>query len=235
MKNTKNTLVLFDVGAVLLELKYSGFYEEAAKIKGCAPEEFKELYARSQIELKALQGKLNPKESTKQLLDLLGNPNLSELERLDSWGGPINSVIDLKQKLYFDSGVSVGIFSNIDQKGVERIERTWPAMLRTFDPEAPFICSYLSGDVKPNTPMYQDVQKFNFKEVIFIDDKESYLKIGVEQFGWKGILFTPYKDSAEAIKSFAGHEGGELSGENYRTANSVGKLEQSLRDFGIKI
>lgn len=38
MRNNRKTLVLFDIGAVLLKLDYNSFFEKAAEIRGCLKE-----------------------------------------------------------------------------------------------------------------------------------------------------------------------------------------------------
>ncbi|MCK5347559.1 MAG: hypothetical protein KAR20_29320, partial [Candidatus Heimdallarchaeota archaeon] len=54
MEDKRKTLVLFDVGCVLVKLDYGSFYREAAKLAGestpLAAEEFKQRYISSGIE-----------------------------------------------------------------------------------------------------------------------------------------------------------------------------------------
>lgn len=236
------SLVLFDVGGVLLELNYSGLYRRGAELTGTTPEQFKQRYNDDGLELEAMTGAISNEEYQIRMKKMLGNPKMSctELEANVSicWGKDIKPVVALKQRAYFEGNALVGIFSNINQFGWEYLSRTFPGMFETFNPKAPRICSYLSGDVKPNFPMYNAAQKaakkLNCSKVILVEDKESYLKIGVEKFGWNGILFTPFIDTAESIRSTAGHND-SFSSDKIKIANSVSELEKALRESGISM
>ena len=58
---------------------------------------------------------------------------------------------------------------------------------------------------------------------------------GIEKFGWNGVLFTPFVDDAEAIRSVKGHNDKNIPKEKFRIANSVDELEDALRGFGVKV
>lgn len=231
-------LVLFDVGGVLLELNYTEIYKKGAELTGKTHQEFKIQY--SELETNALNGKISNQDYQTSIKNMLGNPEMSrtELEKFVSncWGNQIDDVVDLKQRVYFN-GTPVGIFSNINQFAWEYLSKAHPKMFQTFNPQAPVICSYISKAVKPSFPMYQDAEKYaeenGFKQITLIEDKESYLNIGMEEYGWNGVLFTQYIDEAEAIRSVKGHNDKERDNKIV-IANSVGELEKCLNCFGIK-
>lgn len=235
MKNHK-TLVLFDVGAVLLGLEYNRFYEEASKIsKSQTAEQFKKNYISSNIEYEHLSGSINKSgylKKLKILIDPKKHISDEELKNIigNCWSGQIDETVELKKKNY-KAGYSIGIFSNISKLGVDMISSRYPEILETYDKSFPIIYSFEVGSVKPKTPMYKKIKGYD--KVILIDDKESYLKTGIEQFGWYGILFTPYIDKAEAIRAV--HNDATQPLNNFRRADSISDLEKSLKYFGINI
>jgi FMN phosphatase YigB (HAD superfamily) len=242
MKKSK-ALVLFDVGGVLLELNYSKLYEAGAKLTQTTPAEFKQRYLDSRLELDVLNGDISDEQYQQELKNMLENPQMSRAELEDfvknSWGKEITPVVDLKQRIYFEGDCLVNIFSNLDRFGFEYLSRTHPRMMQTFRPDAVPICSYSSKGTKPKSlNMYRDgvssAEKLGCNRVILIDDKESVLKIGIDQFGWYGIHFTPYIDPNEAIRIHSPAETLFTSDKLFVT-NSVGELEQALTGFGINL
>ena len=239
----EKTAVLFDVGAVLLELNYSGLYEEGARLTGMTPEQFKEKYNESGLELGVFNGEISHEDYQSRLKQMLGNPNITREQLEDfvsrGWGTEIRDIVDLKERVYFQGNCPVNIFSNINQFAFEYLSRTYPRMFQTFNPEAVPICSYTSRGVKPKPMMYQDAQLWTINtgcdKVILIEDKPSYLQLGVEKFGWNGIFFTPYVDPNETIRSVAGHNDKVKPSDKIFTANSVQELEEGLRFFGVKV
>ena len=68
--------------------------------------------------------------------------------------------------------------------------------------------------------------------VIFIDDKDKYLQVGLNK-GWKGIHYTEYPDETEPQRK--SHSDTGYENENIRRANSVAEVKKALQEFGVKI
>lgn len=238
----KDTLVFFDVGGVLLELNYTGLYEKGAELTNTTKEEFKKLYNESGLELKTLNGSISDEEYQTGLKQLLNKNNMSRTELEDfvktCWGTEITPVIDLKEKIYFNSNAYVGIFSNINQFAYEYLSRVYPRMFQTFNPEITPICSYILRGVKPKFPMYFNAEslaiKMDCENTILIEDKPSYIQFGIDEYGWKGIYFTPYVDKNEAIRHEHGQNKKIKETENLKIADSIDEIEDALRYFGVK-
>jgi hypothetical protein len=237
----KDTLVLFDVGAVLLELKYVNVYQAGAEISGRSVDEFRNL--SSELEVDVLNGNYTYEEHQKRIREILRKPDMTRGELEDfvkqTWGGEITPVVDLKERVYFKGDCPVNIFSNIDRFAFEYLSRTYPRMMQTFRPDAVPICSYSSKGTKPHSlKMYnkgiRSAKKLGCNNVILIDDKESVLQLGIEQFGWYGVHFTPYIDQNEAIRLHSQNET-SFTSEKLFVANSVGELEQALTNLGINL
>lgn len=245
LKMPEKTLLLWDVGGVLLKLNYGDFYEEAAKLTGTTPEKFKQAYADSKLEFNTLRGLIPYDEQQKRIRQLLGAPQMSrdELEKIVTrvWGGELTEVVDIKERAYFKNNgqVLAQIFSNIDQFAWEYLSRVCPRMLQNFRADIPPICSYIVGDVKPSLAMYKagqsSAEKLGCNRVILIEDKSAYLAPGIENFGWFGVHLTINIDPNEAIRQVKGHDDIAEESDKLFVANSVSELEQALRDFGVKV
>jgi FMN phosphatase YigB (HAD superfamily) len=234
-ENKRNTLVLFDVGAVLVKLDYKSFFDKAAEIRGCAREEFVQMYNASNIEIDSILGKMDAQENLEKVGKLvspschLSNEQTGVLLKLN-WPGEIREVVDLKHKV-FKAGYSVGILSNIGEFAFDAIGGQWPDIFDLYDPSMPAVYSYRVGSMKPQQKIYEQVKGYG--KVILIDDKESYLRTGIEHFGWIGIHFTPYIDHAEAIR--AQHNDTTKPANDFYVADSQKELEGCLRKLGLKI
>ena len=101
----EKTAVLFDVGGVLLELNYLGLYQEGARLTKTTPEQFKQQYNASGLELDVLNGDISNVDYQLRLKQMLGNPNMTREELEDvvsrSWGHEITDVVELKERVYF--------------------------------------------------------------------------------------------------------------------------------------
>jgi len=232
--NKNQQLVLFDVGAVLLELNYSGLYEAGARVTGETPKQFEQRYTDSKIESKVLSGEISNRKYLKELRSLLNNTSLTEgqLAKIvrNCWGNQINETVDLKKKIA-ESGYPVGVFSNINQFAIQILSKEFPEMFNTY--RGPKIYSYQIGATKKDNPMFEKVQKMGFDNVIYIDDNEPYIRKALE-FGWNGILFTPYIDPAEAIRQTESFDISHSS-TKFKQADNIKRLKQALKDFGIPL
>lgn len=230
----KNKLILWDVGAVLLELDYNGLFDAGAKITGQSREQFKESYTGSKLEPKVLSGEISHEEFLQRLRGLLKDKSLTEpqLEIFfrNAWGSQINETVELKKKVH-EAGYTVGLFSNINQFAIQILSKEFPDMFKTFG--GPKIYSYQVGATKEKPDMYEKVQSLGFEKPIYIDDNATYVQKGAE-FGWKGILFTPYIDKAEVIRAEKGQDIKKTNSQ-IKIAGSVKGLVSCLGECGVKI
>lgn len=231
------TLVLFDIGSVLLHLDYDAFFSEAAKLSvdGKSAEDVKNAYIDRELDPRVHIGALSTQEYFTAIEEIinhrekLSDKKLKELVGM-RYTGPIAPVVELKRRVYH-AGYAVGVFSNTCEIDVQIWAGKYPGLIETFDPSYPSIFSFNVGATKPEPPMYRQIQ--GFEKVIFIDDKPSYLRTGIEQFGWNGILFTPFIDESEALRAV--HTDKTQPSHNFRVANSIPELTESLQYFGIEV
>ena len=241
----RKTLVLFDVGAVLLTMNFRRLYEGAAALSGAiTPEEFKSRYVESRIDILACKGLISRSESVERLRKLIGprEPVTDELieSLVDScWLVPVREIVKLKQRVH-EAGYTVGILSNITELALEQISRRFPEIFETFDGRSPRLYSCRLGAMKPELEIYRRVS--GYRKVIFIDDKDVYLEVPVRLLGWKGIWLTPWIDESESLRAAHGECARDVSGVNYRSrsgnfrrADSLLELMGHLRDFGVEL
>ncbi|MEK6868323.1 MAG: hypothetical protein AABX98_05880 [Nanoarchaeota archaeon] len=231
----KNTLVLFDIGCVLIKLNFKGFYEAAAKVSKQNATMIEKAYATSTLEIDAVEGRIKDQEycdELKKLIEPRREVSQKELEEIMKhlWPRMIQECIDIKRELA-NAGYAVGIFSNIGESGHRLLEEKFPEIFETYNPHSPKIFSYKVKAMKPKEPMYREMQ--GYKRVILIDDKDNYLRVGIEQFGWYGIHFTEYIDSHEPLRIL--HQDSGWTHQHLITATSAMELRKGLDKFGVKI
>ena len=233
--NKSKTLILFDVGGVLLRLDYGSFYKKAAEFSGETAEEFGSRYNESKLEYYALIGKVSASQYIEKLRKLIGNNDLSDdgIRGVVSycWPSQITENIELKRKL-FQVGYNVGILSNIYDLALEIIAGKFPEVFETYETDAPRIYSFEVGAIKPNLDIYRFFDMY--ENVIFIDDKISYIEPGISNFGWNGILFTPFIDNSESIRNIHRENIGQKN-IGILVANSPEELKSRLCGLDITI
>ncbi len=237
MEDRRKTLVLFDVGAVLLHLTYDRFFEEAAKLsKDKTAGRIRGLYIGERLEPRGNTGDLSTPDYLQRVREIinpaqqLSDEGLVQLLSKRFEKGPIQEMVALKKRLH-EAGYSVGIFSNTRETDVNVWLQNYPEMVETYSALSPAIFSYAVGAEKPQQPMYQKVT--GFEKAIYIDDKRAYLKPGIE-LGWYGIWFTPCIDKEEMAAT--GAIDADLSRhQRFRIANSVDEVVAALNELGVKV
>ena len=225
-----NNLVLFDIGAVQIRLNYRSMFDELGRLSCMRMEEAKAAYVASGIENEAMKGSVpvcTYFDTVRKIFGLEASDD--EMRRILSlsWEGYVRPVMELKRRL-IKAGYYVGNFSNISQFAMDVIGSMCPDIFGS-DNSYPGIYSYRIGDIKPNSQMYQRVTGFN--DVIYIDDNIRYVAKGHEM-GWKCILFTPFADPSEAVRSSQQDE--EVHSSGFKVANSEEELALALSGFGLK-
>ena len=194
-------LVLFDIGAMQLRLNYGKFFHYAESLSGRGAGELKKDYDKLESKYLAIGGKNASNEFISGIKDVLHLRNDFPDEKIKNlvshmWEGQINEVIKMKTKIR-DSGCYVGNFSNMSELGFEILSKKYPEIFEGCY-EYPSVYSCRIGKTKNDSEMYRKIKDFD--NVILIDDNEAYIR-KCSEFGWKGILFTPFIDKSESIRS----------------------------------
>jgi len=228
----RDTLVLFDIGSTLFHLDFGEFYRRAADLsKDKNAEQFAQAYTASGLNHRVMEGVVTSEEFYEELREIIDPVHpVSDDELKEVFGSflldPISEMIEIKKRVH-EAGYSVGLFSNISEVAYEIISKNNPEI---FEHSVYNIFSYKVGAVKPDPKTYVAE---GFKNIIFIDDKVSYLETGLK-VGWKCIWITPYIDKAE-IRITVDKDKAPPVSDDFRTANSVEEVVEALRYFGTKI
>ncbi|HIG93940.1 TPA: hypothetical protein HA242_00355 [Candidatus Woesearchaeota archaeon] len=227
---TNNNLILYDVGAVLLELDYGSFYREASRITGRTAEDLRKVH--SQLELESLTGRM-PKHQflarmRLELTSAIGSDD--ELIRLLllSWPRPIHDMVALKRKTA-QANADIGLFSNIGDISLELLTTKFPEVFDLHGSLGPRVYSFQVGAVKPNMLMYEAIN--SYKKVVLVEDKPNYLRIGIEEFGWSGVYYFSHIDPAESIRAVQGKQ--EFMHPRMLHAKSAKEVEAALLTLGF--
>lgn len=230
----RKTLILFDIGAVLIQLRYGDFYREAAKYSMLDADVIERAYLESSLDDQINRGDINAEQflaALRKCLELSANVTEDQLEDIikHKFPGVIGEMIALKRELH-EAGYAVGLLSNIGEEGHRILERRYPEIFALYDSRNPSILSYQIKAMKPDKRIYDAIT--GFERVIFIDDKEKYLQVGIEK-GWKGIHYTQYPDETEPQRK--SHSDTGYTNENLRRANSLAEVKKALNEFGVRV
>ncbi|MFH1408772.1 MAG: hypothetical protein ABIH34_02605 [Nanoarchaeota archaeon] len=208
-------LILFDVGAVLLQIDYSRFTDLIATLTGKDASVVTDELTNSGIEqVYFTQG------SAQGMVNAIGDLYKISTEDAEEafsriWVGP-TEIVKIKDNLIED-GYRIGLLSNISALAHKQISSLFPSVLQVNGP------SYLSfkiSAVKPDKAIYDEVQE---EPVIFIDDKKSYL-VPAKNKGWSVILYTGHIDLTETARQYA-----PSVSSSFPEAKTAEQLERMIR------
>ena len=155
------TLVLFDVGAVMLKLDYLDFYSKSASFTGETPKSFSKKFAESGIEKEVSTRRGYIPTFNAEFRKLLGekgkgltDPQLMEIYSL-AWPGQIDEVVRLKKRV-FESGNAVGNFSNMGEISYNFLKQKFPKMFKKYDASFPDFYSFERGFMKDDDRMFDN-------------------------------------------------------------------------------
>lgn len=226
-------LVLFDIGGVQLRLDYGVMFDELGRLSGTPAAEAKAMYVASGVENDFMRGNIETPEYLDKVRGMFGlDISSDDLIRILSlsWRGEASEVLKVKDHV-MDAGYLAANFSNISELAHDVIGKKYPWIFESDEKSHPGIYSYEAGGIKPEPAMYNAVEELGFDNVVLVDDNEAYVKAGAE-IGWNGILFTPYVDKSEAVRTAQQYMS---SSANIEVANSPAQLVFALKRFGIEM
>lgn len=196
---SKYSVIVFDLGQVLVPFDYKHFVDKVNKHQSGLGEQFLENYKNNYAIHRGFEkGKISEKDFIAKMLKYLHHK--IDGETFCKYWSDIfsfnNNVIDLlpelkkKYKLYLLSNTN-----SIHKKyGYQDYE-----FLKMFDK---LFLSHEVGFAKPEPEIYRAVEKesgFPSEEHIFIDDILEYVE-AAKKIGWDGIQFIGYEDLVEHLK-----------------------------------
>jgi glucose-1-phosphatase len=178
------SVVVFDLGKVLIDFDYTIAARKFAKECGLEPAEVKKMLDHSPLLYRFETGLMSTEEFYKEVCSKTGFKGCQqdfcghfadifwEIEPMIAW-----------QALLRKSGIPTYIFSNTNGIAVPHIRQRFP-FFANFDG---YILSYEQGAMKPDPKIYEVVEKQTGRkgaEIFYIDDRVENIETGVNR-GWQ--------------------------------------------------
>ncbi len=192
MQERKYSVIVFDLGNVLIPFNYNLVIERFNKVSKGLGNKFLENYkANYSIHRKFERGDISEDEFINQMLNVLENKVdkkkfVNDYSKIFTINEEVASLLPELKKKYM-----LVLLSNTDSIHKEYGWKDF-AFLKYFDK---LILSYEVHAVKPEEKIYRSVESFTNKpsnEHLFIDDISDYVK-GAKNAGWDAVQFTGYE------------------------------------------
>lgn len=194
-----NTVVVFDLGKVLVDFDYSIAARKIAAHSDLPPAQIETLIGQSPLIIDYESGRLKRSEFFKKIRQVTGFQGT-----MDEFGAffadiftPIPPMIELHAKLH-RHGIPTYVLSNTNDLAIEHIRRNFP-FFRDFDG---YIFSCEIGIMKPDATIYEALEKLagrRGKEIVYLDDRLENVHAGAVR-GWRAILHESPEKSQAALK-----------------------------------
>ena len=200
MLNRKYSVIVFDLGNVLLPFDYNKLLSKLEKVEGGLGEHFEEIYySNYEFHRNFERGKISEEKFIGRMLEIL-NHKIDSATFCNYYANIFEVNEDVAALLpKLKENYKLIILSNTDpihtKYGWEHYE-----FLQHFDN---LILSHETGAVKPEEKIYRAVEKASgvpAEEHLFIDDIDKYVDAAMN-LGWDGIQFTCYSSLLEELKS----------------------------------
>ena len=194
-----NTVVVFDLGKVLVDFDYSIAARKIAAHSDLPPAQIETLIGQSPLIIDYESGRLKRSEFFKKIRQVTGfQGTMDEFSAFfaDIFT-PIPPMIELHAKLH-RHGIPTYVLSNTNDLAIEHIRRNFP-FFRDFDG---YIFSCEIGIMKPDATIYEALEKLagrRGKEIVYLDDRLENVHAGAVR-GWRAILHESPEKSQAALR-----------------------------------
>jgi putative hydrolase of the HAD superfamily len=193
--------VVFDLGKVLVDFDYSIAARKITARSSKAPEDLHAFFGSSPLLVEYESGRLTREQFFAAVRGAVGfQGGLAEFGRFFAEiFSPIEPMIALHAELR-ERGLPAYIFSNTNDLAIEHVRRDFP-FFNGFDG---YIFSYEVGSMKPQTKIYEALEKMSGKrgaEIIYIDDRLENVEAGSSR-NWRTILHETPEKTRAALKRF---------------------------------
>ena len=195
----KPSIVVFDLGKVLLDFDYTIAARKIAERSGLPAHEVKKHLDYSPVLFRFETGLMTQQEFFDEVRRETKFPGgIAEFSSFFAdifWEIP--PMIELNAALR-RSGVPTYIFSNTNDLAIEHIRRNFP-FFANFDGH---ILSYEIKAMKPDAKIYEALEKLSGKrggEILYLDDRQENVDAGAAR-GWQIILQTEPVKSIETMR-----------------------------------
>ena len=194
-----NTVVVFDLGKVLVDFDYSIAARKIADQSQKSPAEIQALIAQSRFVIDYETGRLTRREFYERVREAAGfRGTLGEFgEFFADIFAEIPPMIELHAGLH-RRGIPTYIFSNTNDLAIEHVRRSFP-FFQNFNG---YIFSYEVGAMKPEAKIYEALEKLADRhgaEILYLDDRPENVTGGAAR-GWRTILHEAPERSRAALE-----------------------------------
>jgi glucose-1-phosphatase len=196
-----NTIVVFDLGKVLVEFDHSIAARKIAAQSRKSAAEIEGLIARSPYIVDYETGLITRREFFEWVRQVSGFRGT-----IEEFGGfcadiftAIPPMIELHAGLH-RRGIPTYIFSNTNELAIEHVRQTFP-FFRNFDG---YIFSYEVGAMKPDAEIYAALEKLSGRhgaDIVYLDDRPENVAGGAAR-GWRAVLHETPEKTRMALEDF---------------------------------
>jgi putative hydrolase of the HAD superfamily len=196
-----NTVVVFDLGKVLVDFDYSIAVSRIAANGTLSPAGIKIFLGQSRAVIDYESGRLTREEFYEQARKVTGFRGT--IEEFGEFFADIFAEIPPMIEIHAElrrRGIPTYIFSNTNDLAVEHIRRNF-TFFRNFDG---YIFSYEVGAMKPDAKIYEALEKLTGRqgaEILYLDDRPENVAGGAAR-GWRTILHETPEKSCTAMVNF---------------------------------
>jgi HAD superfamily hydrolase (TIGR01509 family) len=186
---TKPSIVVFDLGKVLVDFDYSIAGRRLAAQSDMSPDEVQKYLDHSPLLYRYETGLLTRREFFAEVQQATGFRG--SLEEFGSFFADIFSEMPAMIALHAElrrKGIPTYIFSNTNDLAIEHIRQAFP-FFANFDG---YVLSYEVRAMKPAARIYEALEEVSGKrgaEVLYLDDRRENVEAGAAR-GWQVILQT---------------------------------------------
>jgi len=196
-----STIVVFDLGKVLVDFDYRAAVSRIAARSKLPPDGIKTFLGQSHAIIDYECGRLTREQFYEQARKATGFRGT--MEEFGEFFADIFTAIPPMIEIHAGlrrRGIPTYIFSNTNDLAVEHIRQKFP-FFRNFDG---YIYSYEVGVMKPEAKIYEVLEKLAGRrgaEILYLDDRPENVAAGAAR-GWRTVLHeTPEKTQA-ALEQF---------------------------------
>jgi len=196
---TKPSIVVFDLGKVLVDFDYSIAGRRLAARSKASSAEIQKFLDHSPLLYRYETGLMTRQEFYEEVRCVSGFSG--SLEEFGSFFADIFTEMPEMTALHAElrrQGIPTYIFSNTNDMAIEHIRQAFP-FFANFDG---YILSYEIGAMKPAAKIYEALEEMSGRRganVLYLDDRQENVDAGAAR-GWQTILQTEPAKSRAAIE-----------------------------------
>jgi putative hydrolase of the HAD superfamily len=196
-----NTVIVFDLGKVLVDFDYSIATQKIAARSSKPPENLHSHLGGSPLLVQYETGLMTTEDFFAEVQNVTGfQGDLREFGAFFSEiFSPIAPMIALHAELR-QRGFQTYIFSNTNDLAIQHIRRDFP-FFANFDG---YIFSYEVKAMKPDASIYEALEKLTGKrgsEILYLDDRAENIVAGAAR-GWRTVLHETPEKTRAALTAF---------------------------------